>query len=385
MAKKIQSIIDLQFGSTGKGLIAGYLASRNNPDTLVTAWAANAGHTYIDRFNRKFVHTMIPNGIVSKGLRQILIGPGSLINPDALLREYREACAALQIDDMQIRLLIHPHAAVIQQRHIDEEQGPMTKIGSTKKGVGAAAIHRIRRDPDDNNVAINALGGHPLGNFVTTVEDYNAALDRAEVIQIEGAQGYSLSMYHGLYPYTTSRDVSTAQMFADCGLPISWLRRTEVIGTIRTFPIRVANRFDEQGTQVGYSGGCYPDQAEMDWKELGLEPELTTVTKLPRRIFSLSMMQLNEAMRLNGVNKLFVNFANYLRTMPEYRRVMDSIQAVAVHNAADVGWVGFGPADHHVVETSPEFAYANLHSPELMDFWHQTRIKPGVTSSFTQD
>jgi len=55
-------ICDMQFGSTGKGLIAGYLAKRDEPDTLVSQWSANAGHTYIDSEGRKFVHCMIPNG-----------------------------------------------------------------------------------------------------------------------------------------------------------------------------------------------------------------------------------------------------------------------------------------------------------------------------------
>jgi len=35
--KQIKAIIDLQFGSTGKGLLAGYIANRFKPDTLITA------------------------------------------------------------------------------------------------------------------------------------------------------------------------------------------------------------------------------------------------------------------------------------------------------------------------------------------------------------
>ena len=58
-------ILDLQFGSTGKGLLAGYLAEKVEPDTVVTAWAANAGHTYINAAGEKFVHTMLANAIVS--------------------------------------------------------------------------------------------------------------------------------------------------------------------------------------------------------------------------------------------------------------------------------------------------------------------------------
>jgi len=122
--------MDLQFGSTGKGLMAGYWASKYHPDTLVTAWAANAGHTFINSSRRKWVHTMLANGIVSPGLKRILIGPGSLLDMDALLKEI-EANGDLIAG---IPIYIHDHAAVITQRHRDEENGSMTKIGSTKKG-----------------------------------------------------------------------------------------------------------------------------------------------------------------------------------------------------------------------------------------------------------
>ena len=46
-------VIDLQYGSTGKGLIVGFLAEEHKYDTVVTAWAPNAGHTYINRDGRK--------------------------------------------------------------------------------------------------------------------------------------------------------------------------------------------------------------------------------------------------------------------------------------------------------------------------------------------
>lgn len=313
-------IIDLQFGSTGKGLIAGYLARRDRPDTLVTAWAANAGHTFIDSNGAKYVHTMLANGIVSPGLRQILIGPGSVIDPHNLRQEIDAALPKIP-GLAEVEIVIHPHAAIIEQRHRDEEAGPMTKIGSTKKGCGAAAIQRIRRDPDDTNVAYRAdtktvhplLLEYGLERFVAhSPYAYLCNLASAQRIQIEGAQGYSLSMYNGFYPYTTSRDVSTAQVMADCGLPMNWIKDLQVVGTARTYPIRVANRFDEHGAQVGWSGPNYTDQKEISFEAIGQPVELTTVTKLPRRIFTFSMQQLWEAVTVCGVDELFLNFANYM-------------------------------------------------------------------------
>jgi adenylosuccinate synthase len=338
-------IIDLQFGSTGKGLIAGYLAERDRPDTVVTAWAANAGHTYIDGDGKKFIHTMLANGVVSPGLKRVLIGPGSLIDPVNLRRELDECAHLLRGVDV----LIHPAAAVITQQHRDLEAGPMTKIGSTKKGVGEAAIQRIRRDIVNANTAWTGWGEGPhpelikagLGQFVCTHEQYASALDNTRRLLVEGAQGYSLSMYHGFYPYCTSRDVSTHQVLADCGIPAREAKGLTVVGTARTYPIRVANRHNEAGEQVGWSGPCYPDQAETTFEAIGQRVELTTVTKLPRRIFTFSEKQFTEAVRMNGIDEVFINFINYL---PHERRgnfltYLDNISGPA----CVIRYVGYGP------------------------------------------
>lgn len=336
-------VIDLQFGSTGKGLIAGYLAERDRPDTVVTAWAANAGHTYIDGDGKKFVHTMLANGVVSAGLKRILIGPGSLIDPVNLRREMDECAHLLR----GVEVLIHPAAAVITQQHRDLEAGPMTKIGSTKKGVGEAMIHRIRRDPNDHNTAMQLQGVHPalgevgLAGMVCTREAYVNALNSTRRLLVEGAQGYSLSMYHGFYPYCTSRDVSTHQVLADCGIPAREAKGLTVVGTARTYPIRVANRYNEAGEQVGWSGPCYPDQTETTFEAISQPIELTTVTKLPRRIFTFSERQFTEAVQMNGVDEVFVNFVNYL---PHERRgnfltYLDNISGPA----CVIRYVGYGP------------------------------------------
>ena len=334
-------IIDCQFGSTGKGLIAGYLAKRNRPDTIITAWAPNAGHTFIDDQGRKFVHTMLGNGIVSPNLKRVMIGPGSVIDIHALLAEL-DACSDL-VDKSQI--IIHPNAAVVSQRHRDEEAGPMTKIGSTKKGTGAAMIQRIRRDPDDMNTAAAEIALTPLSDCVVSVERWLEIMENeVEYAQIESAQGYSLSMYHGFYPYTTSRDVSTSQTIADCGIPYRVVERalSQVIGTCRTFPIRVANRFDSEGKQVGWSGPQYNDQSETSFEAIGQKVELTTVTKLPRRIFTYSRKQIEQAVLVNGVTKMFLNFANYA-THQQLHEISSHIESLT-----DLQGTGWGPAEGDV-------------------------------------
>lgn len=343
-------VMDLQFGSTGKGLLAGHLAHKYAPDTVCTAWAANAGHTYIDTKGRKFVHTMLANGIVSPNLRQVMIGPGSIINSEALRNEL-EQCKDLLT---KATIFIHPHAAVITSAHIEEES-QFHAIGSTKKGVGAALCQRIRREKD-SNIASRLLP-MDLRQFLCTPTDYRKALMSARVIQIEGAQGHSLSLYHGFYPYVTSRDVSPAQVMADCGIPAHWL--SEVMGTFRTYPIRVANRYDAAGNMIGWSGPWYPDQEEIQWSALNREPELTTVTKLPRRIATFSLQQLQESLWQTGTTKMFMNFANYLdhdASVLLMHRINQMIDRAALRGMDGIKpwirWVGVGPTESSVMNSS---------------------------------
>src|SRR5574337_359110 len=49
VAHKIDLVMDFQYGSTGKGAIAGYLAKRGDYDTAVCSFGTQAGHTYIDK------------------------------------------------------------------------------------------------------------------------------------------------------------------------------------------------------------------------------------------------------------------------------------------------------------------------------------------------
>lgn len=350
--KQMHVIVDLQFGSCGKGLLAGYLAEKVvKPDVVVTAWAPNAGHTYINSEGRKFVNIALPNGIVSPNLRYILIGPGSVINPDQLAKElieYRDI-----LTGRNVKLMIHPHAAIVRQDHRDAEAAGMVGIGSTMKGVGAAMIEKIQRHTAARIIAKSDTPElDSWSGFVCTPEEYARVLDMAETVLVEGAQGYSLGINSGFYPYTTSRECTVPQILSDCAIPFGkardqWRNLVVVHGAARTFPIRVANRFDDKGVQIGWSGPCYPDQKEIDWSEIGIEPELTTVTKLPRRVFTFSFKQIKEAVRANGVDSIFLNFLNYLPS-DEARHAF--VREVERETGVRVRWLGMGPTANDVIE-----------------------------------
>lgn len=347
---KAYIIIDMQYGSTGKGSLAGFLAKKEEPDVCVTAWGPNAGHTYIDENGRKFIHRMLANGVVSPRLETVLIGPGSVVDLD-ILREEILRCKDL-LEHKEI--VIHPQAVIVTKVHAEIEKRNVT-IGSTMKGTGAAIIQRIERDPKNLNTAHSLISeawclAFEEYNIKVYVDDiyYKCALSEASVLQIEGAQGFSLSMYHGQYPYTTSRDVTTAQVLADCAVP--WNIKPLVYGTLRTYPIRVSDRY-ENGVKVGTSGPCYSDQYELSWEDLGLEPELTTVTKLPRRLFNFSYKQLKEASYQCGPDVFFLNFVNYM----EKDVALHLIENIQRMTGVTVAYVGVGP-NHQDVITTDEYS-----------------------------
>lgn len=348
---KATIICDMAFGSTGKGLMAGYLAERDKPDTIMSAWSANAGHTNIDSTGRKFVHCMLPNGITSPNLRTVLIGPGSQLNLNQLIEEARQCRDLLQ----SAKVIIHPNACVIQQRHVEEEAGPMTKIGSTKKGCGAAMVEKIRRDPEskiiakhfEHTVAIMAAEAE-VPVYVGTAEEYELAIEEAERIQVEGAQGYSLGINAGFYPYVTSRECTPAQIASDTLLPLAMIG--EIVGVMRTYPIRVANRYDEEGNMVGWSGPSYRDQAELSFEKIGQEVEYTTVTKLPRRIFDFSEEQCYRAMRTIRPTQILLNFYQYDTPEEAARKVEIINRAAREIGCGGVRYLGHGPAVTDVEE-----------------------------------
>lgn len=351
---RVTMIVDLQFGSTGKGLIAGYLAEREAPDTVINANMPNAGHTYVDAKGRKFMHKVLPNGVVSPNLKRCMIGPQSVFSLEQLRKEAEECKDLLSYGGPKFRvynkLIIHPDAVVLQDSHRELEQANLSKISSTMQGSMAAIIDKMMRDPNRDFRAVTVLKGTEFEYNVATHDQWRKHLMEAEHILAEGAQGYSLGINAGFWPYCTSRDCTPARFMADMGLPHSWL--TRVVGTARVHPIRVGN------TPDGYSGDVYPDQIETTFEALNQKTELTTVTKRPRRIFTFSFEQMKQAIFACQPNEIFLNFCNY--DGAEAYRVRKQIESIANHRIVRsnkhgpkiVRYLGWGPSFNDVEDIS---------------------------------
>jgi adenylosuccinate synthase len=352
---KIVIIQGMQFGSEAKGSIAAGVAKNWEPDTVATAWGPNAGHTVRDG-DLHFVSSMLATGSLYPSTRFILIGPGSVV-------DFKKLGDEVMLAGDRVRgksLIIHPQAAYVKSEHAAMEHD-LLRIGSTMKGTMEAAIAKMRREPW--SVAAGVSGPifstlmarcESVGLSVAISDRlYDRALDDSEKLMVEGAQGFSLGLHGQFYPYCTSRDVSTAQLLADCRIPFPSLQeKVAVIGVMRTYPIRVANRRSPDGQEFT-SGGCYEDQHELDWvNDLQRQPELTTVTKLPRRIFSFSFEQIREAARIMRPTMLSLTFCDYLETRPAFAdnegkvdsRVSSLIKGIeATIPFASIETVSYGP------------------------------------------
>lgn len=296
-------IVDGQFGSTGKGLMASvYAEAGNNMIDMVTTNAGpNSGHTAFSPIDGELIVTrQVPvASVVLRLLRvrhQCHLNAGAIIDPVVLWEEAIERYGYGSPD-----FTIHPGAALIEDVDRKAESDPtsgVAKIASTGKGVGSALARKLMRE------------GNTAGQIEGWWTGLLRAVDMAKethdlTVLVETAQGFSLGLNSEFYPYTTSRECTTLQAAADARIP--WRNCRQVIACYRTLPIRVGN------TAVGQSGRGYNDQTELSWEELGLEPELTTVTRRVRRVFSWSRVQFRESVAVNQPTVIFLNFCNYLK------------------------------------------------------------------------
>lgn len=336
--KKVEMIVDLQYGSTGKGLIAGYLADKYEYDVVMNANMPNAGHTFIDDRGQKMIHKVLPNGVVSPKCKYALLGAGSVFDPVQLNRELL-LLADFGYDHFEV--LVHPQAVVLKHEHKVAEAEQLNSIASTMQGSAEAVIEKMRRPIDSNPVAqynedvIQKAIKAPYLVRVTTIDEYNRIVDNATKILLEGAQGFSLSINERFYPYATSRDCTPARFMSDCGLPLPYLSR--VIGTARMHPIRVGN------TEGGYSGDHYDDQEELSWDDLGVDAETTTVTGRIRRVYSFSQKQIADAIRICQPEEVFLNFCNYAPDQVEKTVSAIDSELVRYGHGGQVKYTGFGP------------------------------------------
>ena len=350
-------IMDGQWGSCGKGLLAGKLALDRCPDVTVCNFGPNAGHTFIDKFGQSLVTRQLPTGLVNED-SLLLLGPGAIIDPLVLAEEIDRFSGPYLVDR---RLMIHERAAIVLPQDKDAE-ARLLHIASTRKGVGAAIVRKLMRNSTAQEPAIarDFFTEGELASCIVDDQSYRDIVSSARLVQIESAQGLELSLNHGShYPYCTSRDVTPEAILNDVGVPLRHLLETCVV--VRTYPIRVGNEFTADGQMVGTSGPVYADMAELTWTELSKRVgrellEKTTVTGKVRRVFTWSPSQFESMLRKLSPCQVMVNFCNYLHpTASSYaqldasgQRFLQEVAQTAWQSGSELQWLGFGPGYNDV-------------------------------------
>jgi len=268
------------FGDEGKGKIISYLAMKDNPKIIVRGGAGpNAGHTIRDG-DKVYKVRMLPSGFLNKNAK-VMIGPGVVINPIVLLKE-------IQDFDASGRSFIDKHCGIIEESHlIRDSKGELKeKIGSTGSGTGPANADRAMR------VLKLAKDIDSLSSLIVDVPaEINNALSLNQNVLVEGTQGTFLSLWHGTYPFVTSKDVTASGICADVGLGPK--KVDEVIVVFKSYVTRV-------GTGPLAKELTLAEAESKGWSEFG------TVTGRQRRAADFDFDLARRAIMLNSATQISI-------------------------------------------------------------------------------
>lgn len=349
--RTVDVIVGGQYGSEGKGHVAGYLAREY--DVLVRVGGPNAGHTVSSALGVITYH-QLPSGAEDTDAR-LLLGPGMTIRVPTLLEEIRLRKITPE------RLFIDPQAMIIEEEDIEEEQALVKGISSTGQGGGAAAARRIMgrsldrqercffgKAPPRVRLARDVeelrpyVGEGPIyrGSTVARLEE---AYRRGDSILLEGTQGSGLSLFHGLYPHVTSRDTNVAGCLAEAGISPSRVRK--ILMVVRYTPIRVANSVNGNTSGLLKHEVTFEevaDQAGIDASEVK-ESEKTSTTRRDRRVGWFEWEQFRKACALNAPTDIVLTFADYISAENRSARRFDQLPGKTIKFIEELETVAQAP------------------------------------------
>ncbi len=268
------------FGDEGKGKIISYLAIKDNPTLAVRGGAGpNAGHT-IEYNDKKYKVRMLPSAFLNKETR-LLIGPGVVVNPEVLLKEIEEfGVSDRAFVDFQCGIIEESHKKVDSQGRLKES------IGSTGSGTGPANADRAMRTLKlAKDIDSLALYLEDVPNAV------NFALQQNEKVVVEGTQGTFLSLWHGTYPFVTSKDVTASGICSDIGLGPKNVNEVMIVFKAYVTRVGTGPLKNELSTEQIVAKG---------WQEVG------TVTGRPRRAAEFDFDLARRAVMLNSATQIAI-------------------------------------------------------------------------------
>jgi adenylosuccinate synthase len=269
-------VVGAQWGDEGKAKITDLLAAE--ADVVIRCQGGcNAGHT-VTHGNEVFKFHLVPSGMLY-GDTLCLIGNGTVINPEVLMREIHEL-QEKGFSTNNLKLSDRAHLTLPFHTSLDQAQESAMadkKIGTTGRGIGPTYIDKVGRHglrigdlfddepilkerlsqivahkndfmekcyPDLPRYTVESLLAwcqeyrHQLAPFVVdTVALAHEALAQGKKILFEGAQGTLLDVDYGTYPFVTSSNATAGG--ACTGSGIGPTRIDRVIGVMKAYTTRV--------------------------------------------------------------------------------------------------------------------------------------------------
>jgi len=333
------AVIGAQWGDEGKGKVIDLLAEKAG---VVARFSGgdNAGHTVVNPYGEFRLH-LVPSGIFYPQAVCIM-GNGMVINPSALIDEI-DQLNQRGVDTS--RLFISDRAHLIMPYHIlldglEEEARAGKALGTTRKGIGPAfadkaarlgirtgdlldkemLLERLRLILDYKNIILTKIYGvSPLSldevysqycqygerlapHIRETVIMLEEALNRDELVILEGAQGTLLDPDFGTYPYTTS---SSPLAGGGClGAGLSPTRISRILGVFKAYCTRVG-------------AGPMPTELKDETGDFIRERghEYGTTTGRPRRCGWFDAIAARFSTRINGFTGAAITRLDILDTL----------------------------------------------------------------------
>lgn len=127
--------------------------------------------------------------------------------------------------------------------------------------------------------------------LINVPEELLLGIERGDNILVEGTQGTFLSLYHGEYPYTTSRNTTASGILSEAGIGPKYV--DEIIVVFKSYVTRV---------------GEGPLEGEISWEEaqkMGIA-EVATVTGRKRRSAPFNVKLAKESLKINSATQIAI-------------------------------------------------------------------------------